>query len=164
METELKSELHFGRTTFEKDCDDVYNLCETWWEDSLFYKLYKIEYGVDTSLFRTIDIAGGLIYTVGRNDEGKAIACYVGFKSPYMFNKNVTCANEVVWCVHKDHRNLQNLKSLLDAVDQLMLEEECLLWNLNVSNEPKYGRLGYFLEKLGYNLMDKCYSMYKGER
>ena len=164
METAVEEKLIFGKTTFDKDLSDVLELCGTWWKESLFYKLYKIEYDVDISFFEVINTVQGLMYTVGRNSSGKAIACYVGFKAPYMFNKNVFSANEVVWCVHKDYRNLQNLKSLLDAIDQLMLDEKVELWNLNVSNERQYDKLGEFLEKLGYNLMDKCYSNYKGDK
>jgi len=164
METETIEKLEFGKTTFNNDLADVVALCGSWWKDSLFHKLYKIKYNVDISFFEVINSVQGLIYTIGRNDKGECIACYVGFKAPYMFNKDVICANEVVWCVDKEHRNIRNLKGLLDAVDQLMLDEKVDLWNLNVSNEPKYDRLGNFLEKLGYNLMDKCYSNYKGDK
>ena len=141
---------------FEKDMADVVELCGTWWNDSLFYKLYGIEFSVDKSWFRLIKDYG-LIYTCGRQ-EGNLVSCYVGIKTPYMFNPSVMTANEIVWCVHKDYRNYRELIGLMKAIDNLMFINNIQLWNLAVSNEEKYNSTGEFLEKKNYNLMDKIYS------
>jgi hypothetical protein len=151
----------YGQDNFEKDMEDVIELCSTWWEDSLFFKTYGIEYAVDEALFVNLKNMGLLIYTIGRDINGQAISCYVGFKSPYMFNKNTLSANEVVWCVHKEHRNFRNLVGLMNAIEDLMFKENISLWNLNVSNESVYNSTGEFLERKGYTFMDKVYSKQK---
>src|SRR3990167_680951 len=152
----------YGTGDFEKDMADVVELCGTWWNDSLFYKLYNIPFNVDTTWFRIIK-EHGLIYTCGRQD-GKLVSCYVGLKTPYMFNPSVMTANEIVWCVHKDYRNYRKLIGLMKAIEDLMEKNDIKLWNLAVSNEEKYLPTAEFLERQGYNFMDRCYPKYQGEK
>jgi len=147
----------YEKGNWEKDSNDILELCGTWWKDSLFYKLYNIEYNVDINLFQTIYKSGSLIYTVGREND-KLISCYVGIKSPYLFNPSIITASEVVWCVRKENRSFKNLIGLMRAIEKLMKEEDIFQWNLNVSNEEKYNSTGKFLESKGYDFMDKCFT------
>ena len=153
---EIKIKTVYETGDFEKDFKDVIELCSTWWEESLFYKLYGIQYSVDKDWFRTIKNYG-LIYTCGRQKE-KIISCYVGIKSPYMFNPNVMTSNEIVWCVRRENRSYRELIDLMIAIDDLMRKNNIELWNLAVSNEQIYDSTGNFLEKKKYKLMDKIYS------
>ena len=154
----------YGNTEWEKDLNDVIDLCKTWWKDSLFYKLYGVEYKVDINLFETVKNSGQLIYTLGRNENNKLISCYVGVKSPYMFNPSLMTASEIVWCVRKEERCFKNLVGLMRAVENLMKSENIMQWNLNVSNEEKYNSTCQFLESRGYDFMDRCFTKLKGER
>ena len=147
----------YGKTEWERDFKEVIELCGTWWKESLFYKLYGIEYDVDVDLFQRLKDAEGLIYTIGR-ENGMVISCYVGIKSPYLFNPKVLTATEVVWCIRKENRCFKNLVCLIRAIETLMDEENLKLWNLNVSNEEKYESTGKFLTLKGYDFMDKCFS------
>ncbi len=149
---------------WETDRDAIIELCGTWWKDSLFYKLYKVDYKVDLNLFEIVKNAGGLIYTTGWDDYGKLVSCYVGIKSPYMFNRDLITVAEVVWCIRKENRCFKNLVGLIKAIERLMERESIVLWNLNVSNEEKYNSTGKFLEAKGYYLMDKCFTKITGEK
>ncbi len=151
----------YGIDNFEQDMEDIIELCSTWWEDSLFFKTYGMEYAVDKTLFRNLKDVGLLVYTIGRDINGQIISCYVGCKSPYMFNAKVLSCNEIVWCVDKEYRNFRNLVGLMNAIEDLMFKENITLWNLNVSNESAYNSTGDFLERKGYTFMDKCYSKQK---
>ena len=153
---EIKVDTIYGTGDFEKDFEDVIELCGTWWNESLFYKLYGIEYSVDKEWFKTIKNYG-LIYTCGRQD-GKLVSCYVGIKSPYMSNPKVMTSNEIVWCVRKENRSYRELIELMIAIEKLMKENNIELWNLAVSNENIYESTGNFLERKKYKLMDKIYS------
>ena len=155
--------LIYKKSEWVKDRDEIEELCGTWWEDSLFYKLYGIKYKVDMNLFETMNKSGALIYTVGRDVHGKLISCYVGIKSPYIFNTEIITASEIVWCIRKEYRNFKNLVSLIKAIQTLMEEENIFQWNLNVSNEKKYDSTGSFLESKKYAFMDKCFTKLKGE-
>lgn len=157
----MREEIYYGSGDFEKDMKDVIELCGTWWEDSLFYKKYGIRYEVHEELFLQCKDAGILVYTCGRTEEGKLVSCYVGVKSPYMFNKNVMSVAEIVWCVRKENRSFRALIGLVKAIENLMKEENADHWNLNVSNEPHYDNTVKFLENNGYVLMDKCCHKYK---
>jgi hypothetical protein len=155
--------LKFGQGNFDDDIKDVVELCSRWWKDSLFYKTYSINYSVDENLFRTMWESGFLVYTCGRDEEGKLIACYVAVKQPYMFNPYVMSAHEIVWCIDKEHRNFKNLMALLKAIELLMEKYKIIIWNLNISNENVYNNTGKVLERRGYTFMDKVYSKLKGE-
>jgi hypothetical protein len=151
-------QVKFEKGEWDKDAQDIIDLCGSWWEDSLFFKTYNIEYAVDRELFDNLKNANMLVYTIGRSANGKIISCFVGVKSPYMFNKNLTSCSEIVWCIDKEHRNFRNLVGLLGAIEDLMEEEKIMMWNLNVSNEIHYNKTGDFLERRGYTFMDKVYS------
>lgn len=153
----------YEKGEWKKDRDDIIELCGTWWKDSLFYKLYNVEYKVDVDLFENVKNAGSLIYTTGRNNNGVLISCYVGIKSPYMFNTEFITASEIVWCIRKEDRCFRNLISLIKSIDNLMHEENVMQWNLNVSNEEKYNSTQKFLESKGYSFMDKCFTKLKGD-
>ena len=158
INTALEEEMDtvYGMGEFEKDFEDVIELCGTWWKDSLFYKLYGIEYSVDKQWFNTLKNYG-LIYICGRKGD-KLVSCYVGIKSPYMFNPKVMTSNEIVWCIRKENRCYKELISLMEAIDDLMKKNNIELWNLAVSNENIYESTGNFLERRKYKLMDKIYS------
>lgn len=152
----------FKKSEFEKDMNDVIQLCETWWKDSLFFKNYGIPYKVYGDLFFRLKDAGVLIYTCGRNEKEELVSCYVGTKAPYMFNADVLSATEIVWCVRKEDRNYKNLIRLTAAIENLMSDEQILLWNLTVSNEEKYQGTEKFLKRQGYAFMDRIYSKLGG--
>lgn len=151
----------FKKSEFERDANDIIQLCGTWWNDSLFYKTYKMQYRVYADFFFRLKDAGFLIYTCGRNEKGELVSCYVGSKSPYMFNPLFMVATEIVWCVRKEDRNFKNLIGLTNAIEDLMKEESIDVWSLAVSNEEQYDSTGAFLCKKEYTLMDKIYSKSK---
>lgn len=152
----------FKKSEFERDMNDVIQLCGTWWQDSLFFKRYKIPYKVHGDLFFRLKDADVLIYTCGRNEKGELVSCYVGARTPYMFNADVPTATEIVWCVRKENRDYKNLIGLTKAVEDLMEKEQILLWNLTISNEEKYQSTEKFLKRRGYFFMDRIYSKYRG--
>jgi hypothetical protein len=156
--------ITYGQYQFEKDMRDVIALCGSWWKDSLFYKTYGIDYDVDIDFFRSLYKTGYLFYTCGRDDDNVLISCYVGVKQPYLFNKNLLSAHEIVWCIDKPHRNFKNLVGLLKAIEDLMSNNKIIIWNLNVSNESVYNNTGEFLNRKGYTFMDKIYSKIKQEK
>jgi len=153
--------LVYGKGNWEKDRDDIIDLCGTWWEDSLFFKLYGIKYNVDVDMFNKVKEYGALIYTVGRDENGRLISCYVGSKSPYMFNPSVLAATEIVWCIRKENRKFKHLVRLIYEIEKLMTNENVIQWNLNVSNEEIYAGLEKFLTSRRYDFMDKCFTKLK---
>jgi hypothetical protein len=138
---------------------EVVDLCGSWWQDSLFYKTYRIPYNVDKKLFDCANESGALISVVGRED-GKVIAAYVGIKQPYIFNPEYTIAVECVWCLHAEHRTLRNALGLLDQVEKAMDKHDIDIVSLAVSAEPKYKSLAKLLERRRFVLMDDIYMKY----
>lgn len=152
----------FKKCAFEKDMNDIIQLCGTWWHDSLFFKSYGVEYKVDTQMFLNVYDSGALIYLCGRDEEDELVSCYVGVKTPYMFNSSILAATEIVWCVRKEHRSFKNLYELVKEIEKLMVEENIQVWSLAVSNELKYGSTEKFLRRMGYSFMDRIYSRQRG--
>jgi len=142
---------------YDRDYQDVVDLCGTWWEDSLFYKTYRIPYKVDKRVFDAGNEAGALLAFAGRNEEGKAVAAYVAIISPYLFNPEYLMAVECVWCLHKDYRNLGYSIGLLDEIEKRLIDRGVNILSLASSAAPEYASLGMLLRRRGYTLMDNIY-------
>jgi len=149
--------IEYSQIKLEEGYDEIVSLCGTWWKDSLFYKLYGIDYKVDKEVFLSLEKSGILILLVGR-EEGKMIACYAGIKHPYVFNPTVVTASEIVWCLDKEHRTFRNLMGLFSAIDDVMKKNNVVLYFLAVSQEGKYEALEKILERKGLDRMDAVYS------
>jgi len=143
-----------------KDYDKIVELGETWWEDSLFYKLYGIEFKPSRAIFEELDKLGALFVILGKVDD-RLISCYVGAKSPYPFNPSIMTVVEFVWCIHKDYRTFKNLMGLLKEIDRVMLEEHVNFYSLAVSEEERYDSLAKIMSREKFNKMETEYSKFR---
>lgn len=153
--------ITYSQIDFEKDYEGVVKLCGSWWEDSLFFKLYGIKYSLNKELFEGIFKAGIILALIGK-DKGKIVSCYVGVKHPYQFNARVLTATEIVWCLDKEYRTFKNLVGLLNAIEKLMVANNINLYFLAASQESKYAALEALLIRRKFNLIDSIYSKYLG--
>lgn len=149
--------ITYGDMDYDRDYQDVVDLCGTWWEDSLFYKTYRIPYKVNKELFDGANAAEMLLWFVGRNESGKAVAAYVAVIQPYMFNPDYLMAVECVWCLHKDYRKLGHAMGLLDEIERRLVDRGVDILSLAASASPEYRSLGTILRRRGYTLMDNLY-------
>ena len=142
------------------DNNRIARLCSTWWYESLFFKTYGVTYEPDMDLFARLNEMGMLVTILGENDDDKLVACYAGAISNYQFNASVRICNEIVWCVHPDHRNSRTGLQLIRQIDKVMREKGVDLYPLAVSQEDKFKPLDkYLARKENSTLMDKVYFM-----
>jgi len=142
-----------------EDFDDVVRLCGLWWKDSLFFKKFKVPYAPSAEIFEQLHNSNSMLSLLARDvDTDELVACYVAVISPYHFNANVTMAQEIVWCVHPDHRKSRLVFDLIKRIDRALGERWVSLGTLSVSQEDKYLPMEKYLEgKAGYSLMDKVF-------
>lgn len=139
--------------------DEVVELCGTWWNDTLFYKLYGIEYKPCKEIFVQAEKMGLLVPILGRNEEGKLVSCYLGMKCPYPFNTSVMTVMEFTWCIHKDYRTFLNLMGLIKEIDRVMTDLKVHLYSLAVPDD--YPALAKIMKRKGYNKMENGYSKFR---
>ena len=140
------------------DNDRIASLCALWWRDTLFYKTFGVEYNPSMGMFSQMNELGILITVLGEDESGELVACYAGAATPYQFNKDVTVASEIVWCVHPDYRNGSTALHLIKQIDKIMEIKGVRLYSLCISHENKFKSMGKYLErKAGFTLMDGVY-------
>lgn len=151
----------YSKETVKDNYDEIIELCGTWWNETLFFNLYGIEYAPEELMFIEAERLGIMLIILGRNENGKLVSCYIGMKSPYPFNKNIMTAIELVWCIHKDYRTFSNLLSLIKEISRVMKEERVNLYSLAVPEEDKYAGLGKIMKRQGFNKMETGYSKFR---
>lgn len=163
-----KSDVRFYVGNMDEDAADIIDLCGLWWEDSLFYKEYGVEYAPAIEGFQQMFDAGMLILICGRSRAtDELVATYVATVMPYIFNPKETHVSEIVWCIHPDYRKSSILFRLLWYIEKIISEmptENPPLMSLCVSQEDKFKPLERNLTgKRGFKLMDKVFFKRAGD-
>jgi len=141
-----------------KECiQDIIDMCELWWYDSLFYETHGVKYSPDKAMYETLMDLGICFALCGRSETGKLVACYVSMLTPYQFNPQILMSSEVVWCVHPDHQKSSILFRLLISMEKELIARNVNFTSLAVPNIDKYQGLQKRIEKQGFTYMDNMY-------
>lgn len=144
--------LKYRTLYFDKDFDEVVNLCAEWWEEAGFYKNTGIKYKVSHAQFKAIDDAGALLAVGGFDEEGKLATCFIGAAGPFVFNSDYIQATEMVWHVRPDVRSFETLSEFLTHIDIMMEAKGIDLWNLSLP--PEHLKTEKALKHFGYFKQD----------
>lgn len=136
---------------------EIRDLCELWWDDSLFAKTYKVKYDPDVSMYENLYDSGLLLCICGRNSENTLVACYMAVITPYQFNPSLTIAAEIVWCVHPKYQKSGIVIKLISSILKELEKRDVNFATLALPNIDEYKSLGRWLEKKKFILMDNVY-------
>ncbi len=151
--------LVFEIGEFAKHTKEVLDLCKTWWEQTLMFKLQHIPYAPDMKAYTCEYAKNNSVAILGRDldNHNCLVAVYYAVFAPYVFNVNWKHAQEAVWCIANEYRGTRAAYLLLKQIDLVLPRYGVNIWNLACPAEVKFDKVGKLLEKFGYTKMTSYY-------
>lgn len=115
-----------------------------------------IKFDVDLDFYLNEAIQDKLI-CVGIYNQEELIGCYLAIIIPYMLNKNMKCANELLWCIHPKYQKTRAAFELIKYLEEVLPFYGVSVWGLAVPHTESHPRLGQGMEKLGYKSIETIY-------
>lgn len=140
------------RLAEEKDFDDILDLCEAFWQHTVFDDPFEGEHCLG---MMQLSLEHGLLAVL--EIDRKIVGFVAGIKAPLLGSSKIMCGTELAWWVKPEHRQGRNGIRLLKYIENLARLEGIKYWHMVSMQSSMPEKINRMYEKMGYALTEMTY-------
>lgn len=148
--------IHFKVVNVDEGVPEILTLMKSFNQEHVVNKRLGIKFNIDLEWAYSDFVRKNALVVLMYSGD-KCIGCYAAILVPYFYNHTMKAAQEIIWCVHKDHQKTRATYYLIKYLDEVLPAYGVDIWHLAIPEFTEFGSLRKGLERLNYKPIETLY-------